>query len=145
MQDPSERAPPPRVGPHPPSLRRCAGFGCSTGSAAVLGGAKHRVFRSALASPRRAAAELYALDSARAAKPVALFCSPPRSPPPRRPATYPPGRLQPRQAWGGRSGGGGGGRLGTRCSSAAGSSLKNKLAFFRSFDRVRNCHRLVGR
>ena len=142
MQDPSERAPPPRVGPHPPSLRRCAGFRCSTGSAAVLGGAKHRVFRSALASPRRAAAELYALDSARAAKPVALFCFPDPSPPPppRRPATYPPARPPPaRRAWGGRGGGGGGGRRGTTCSSAAGSSLKNKLAFFRSFDRVRNC------
>ena len=40
------------------------------------------MFRSALASPRRAAAELYALDSARAAKPVALFCSPPPPEPP---------------------------------------------------------------
>ena len=72
MQDPSERAPPPRVGPHPPSLRRCAGFGCSTGSAAVLGGG----------GGGRAAAELYALDSARAAKPGALFCSPPPPEPP---------------------------------------------------------------
>ena len=48
----------------------------------MLGGAKHRVFRSALASPRLAAAELYALDSARAAKPVALFCFPDTPPPP---------------------------------------------------------------
>jgi hypothetical protein len=65
----------------------------------------------------------------------------PPPPPPRRPATYPPARPPPaRRAWGGRGGGGGGGRRGTTCSSAAGSSLKNKLAFFRSFDRVRNCH-----
>ena len=145
MQDPSERAPPPRVGPHPPSLRRCAGFGCSTGSAAVLGGGGRNTEcfgpRSLLrAGPRRSCTRWLARG-----RPTRWPCSappPPRSPPPRRPATYPPGR---RQAWGGRSGGGGGGRLGTRCSSAAGSSLKNKLAFFRSFDRVRNCHRLVGR